>query len=173
MNVIPDIKRILYCTQVGPNSAYIFRYAVALAEKFQAKITLLHVVSSLTPDQEALINGYIGPESIHDVVEQGEQTALQRIRKHLEIFCSRLTEGRGCGNIVDQVRIREGSAAEEILAEAGECGADVIVMGAHATSSLLDTIMGSTAQKVVRKSALPVLVVQVPDGQQELTTTGI
>ena len=33
MNLLPDIKKILYCTGIGPNSAYIYRHAMALAEK--------------------------------------------------------------------------------------------------------------------------------------------
>jgi len=173
MNVIPAIKKILYCTQIGPNSAYIFRYAVAMADRFQARITVLHVVSSLTPEQEAIIDGYIGPASIHDVVEQAEKSAEARVLRHLEVFCSRTSEGYACRNLVEGIRIREGAAAEGILAEATECGADLIVMGAHATSSLIDSIMGSTAQKVIKKAPVPVLVVQVPEGQQELTTPGI
>ena len=173
MTILPEIKKILYCTQIGPNSAYIFRYAAALAGKFQAKVTVLHVVSTLTPEQEAIIDGYIGPGSIHDVVEQVEKTAEARIRKHLEVFCSRMTKGHSCQDLVEGIRVREGVAPDQILAEAKESGADLIVMGAHATSSLIDSIMGSTAQKVIRRAPVPVLVVQVPEGQQELTARGI
>lgn len=173
MKALPEITKILYCTQIGPNSAYIYRYAVALAERFEAQITVLHVVSSLSPAQEAIIDGYIGPDSIHDVIEREEKTAEKRVRKHLEAFCSKISTDHACKKLVDRIRIREGVAAIEILAEAAESGADMIVMGAHASSSLLDTIMGSTAQKVIKGSAVPVLVVQVPEGQQELTETGI
>ena len=81
MNLLPDIKKILYCTRIGPNSAYIYRHAMALAEKFDAAITVLHVMETLTPDQEARINGYIGPDSIHDVVEHEEKDALVRIKQ--------------------------------------------------------------------------------------------
>ncbi len=173
MKMVPEIKKILYCTRIGPNSAYIFRYAAAMARQFQARITVLHVVSALTPEQEALIDGHIGPKSIHTVVEREEEAAAARIRGHLEIFCSRAAGNIDCSTLVEDIRVREGSAAEVILAQAAECGADMIVMGAHATSSLLHAIMGSTAQKVIRKSAVPVLVVQVPDGHQELTVDGI
>jgi nucleotide-binding universal stress UspA family protein len=52
-------------------------------------------------------------------------------------------------------------------------GADVIVIGAHAHSSIMDALLGSTTQKVIRKSAIPVFVVQVPAGEQEFTAAGI
>lgn len=173
MPVLPEIKHILYCTQIGPNSAYIFRYAVSLAEKYGARITVLHVVPTLPPEKEALIDGWIGPASIHDLVEREEQAAVGRIHQHLEAFCQRLTAGLACGKLVERILIREGEAAQEIIAEAIEARADLIVMGAHATSTLVEAIMGSTARKVLRKSPVPVLVVQVPEGQQELTEKGI
>ncbi|MEW6427120.1 MAG: universal stress protein [Thermodesulfobacteriota bacterium] len=173
MQMLPEIGTILYCTRIGPNSAYIYRYAVAMAERFGARIIVLHVVSALSPAQEALIDAYIGPESIHAVIDREEDRARARIRKHLEVFCAKAGKGHDCSRLVDRIRIREGHAAEEILAEAAASGADLIVMGAHASSTVLDAIMGSTAEKVIRRATIPVLVVQVPEGQQELSVAGI
>lgn len=174
MNILPDIKKILYCTRIGPNSAYIYRHAMALAERFDATITVLHVMETLTPDQEALINGYIGPDSIHDVVEVEEQDAITRIKKHLNKFCARLGDENSCSCRIDNIIVAEStSPAEEIIKQSAAIGADIIVIGAHARSSILDSLMGSTTQKVVKKSSIPVYVVQVPAGEQELTAPGI
>jgi len=173
MNLLPDIKKILYCTRIGPNSAYIYRHAMALAEKFNATITVLHVRETLTPDQEALIDGYIGPDSIHDVVEHEEQDAAVRIRQHLQDFCSRLGEENSCSYRVEKTIVAEGHPAEEIVRQSVDIGADVIVIGAHAHSSIMEALMGSTTQKVIRKSAIPVFVVQVPAGEQEFSAAGI
>lgn len=174
MDLLPDIKKILYCTRIGPNSAYIYRHAMALAEKFDATITILHVMETLKPEQEALINGYIGPDSIHDVVEHEEQDSAARIKNHLNSFCSRLENESSCSMRVEKILVTEStSPAEEIVEQSVAVGADVIVIGAHAQSSILDALLGSTTSKVIRKSAIPVLVVQVPDGKQELTASGI
>ena len=174
MNPLPDIKKILYCTQIGPNSAYIYRHAMTLAEKFDATITVLHVMETLTPEQEALINGYIGPDSIHDVVEHEEQDAATRMKKHLERFCSRLGNENSCSMRVEKILVIEGtSPAEEIVKQSAAMGADVIVIGAHAQSSIMEALLGSTTSKVIRKSSIPVFVVQVPAGAQEFTASGI
>jgi nucleotide-binding universal stress UspA family protein len=174
MNLLPDIKKILYCTRIGPNSAYIYRHAMALAEKFDAAITALHVMETLTPDQEALINGYIGPDSIHDVVEHEEQDSEGRIKKHLQNFCSKLGDDSSCSYRVEKILVaRSHSPAEEIVKQSVAIGADVIVIGAHAHSSIIDSLLGSTTQKVIRKSSIPVFVVQVPVGEQEFTAAGI
>ncbi len=174
MNLLPDIKKILYCTRIGPNSAYIYRHAMALAEKFDAKITVLHVMETLTPEQEAMINGYIGPDSIHELVEHEEQDSAVRIKKHLNSFCSRLGDENSCSYRIDNIIVAESTApADEIVKQSAALGADVIVIGAHAESSILDALLGSTTQKVIRKSSIPVYVVQVPAGEQELSTKGI
>ena len=174
MNLLPDIKKILYCTRIGPNSAYIYRHAMALAEKFDATITVLHVMETLKPGQEALINGYIGPGSIHDVVEHEEQDAAARIKNHLRNFCSKLGDESSCSYRVEKILVVESSSpADEIVRQAVATAADVIVIGAHAQSSILDALLGSTTSKVIRKSSIPVFVVQVPVGEQELTAPGI
>jgi len=174
MNLLPDIKKILYCTRIGPNSAYIYRHAMALAEKFDATITVLHIMETLTADQEALINGYIGPDSIHDVVEHEEQDSAARIKQHLQNFCSKLGDENSCSYRVAKIIVAEShSPAEEIVKQSVATGADVIVIGAHAESSILDALLGSTTSKVIRKASIPVFVVQVPAGEQELTTSGI
>jgi nucleotide-binding universal stress UspA family protein len=174
MNLLPEIKKILYCTRIGPNSAYIYRHAMALAEKFNATITVLHIMETLTPDQEALIDGYIGPDSIHDVVEHEEQDAAARVRKHLHSFCSRLGEENSCSYRLEKIIVAEGHhPAEEIVKQSEAVGADVIVIGAHAQSSILDALLGSTTEKVIRKSSIPVYVVQVPAGEQEFSAAGI
>ena len=174
MNLLPDIKKILYCTGIGPNSAYIYRHAMALAEKFDAGITVLHVMETLKPEQEALIDGYIGPGTIHEVVENVERDAASRIKKHLHNFCNRLGEENSCSLRVTEVMVVESSSpAREIVNQAKKIGADLIVMGAHSQPFLIDALIGSTTTKVIRRSSVPVLVVQVPAGAQELTATGI
>ena len=174
MNPLPDIKKILYCTGIGPNSAYIYRHAMALAEKFDAVITVLHVMETLKPEQEALIDGYIGPGSIHDVVEHEEQDSVTRIKKHLQNFCAKLGDDSSCSYRVEKIIVAEStSPADEIVRQSITMKADLIIMGAHRRSSILDALLGSTSEKVIRKSSIPVYVVQVPAGEQALTASGI
>ena len=160
--------------RIGPNSAYIYRHALALAEKFDGTITVIHVMETLTPEKEALIDGYIGPGSIHDIVAHEEDDAVARIKNHLKNFCARMVQESQCSNRVEKILLVEGtSPAREIIKQANAMKADLIVIGAHAESSILDTLLSSTTEKVIRRSSVPVLVVQVPEGEQELTVRGI
>jgi universal stress protein E len=61
--------------------------------------------------------------------------------------------------------IRFGNAAREIVAAASELHADLVVVGRHGESALGDLLIGSTAERVVRNSNVPVLVVQTDSSE--------
>ena len=42
--IIPDIKKILYSTDLSENARYCFGYAASLAHRYDALITILHVL---------------------------------------------------------------------------------------------------------------------------------
>ena len=167
--MLPTFKTILYCTQIGPNTSYVFRHAFAIARQFEAKIVVLHVVHTLTPEQRATVEGYSGQGSIDDIVSHEEQEARDRLPKRIQEFCMRELVDEDWHDVVSKILLAEGSAPEQILAHIKSTGADLVVIGANAKSSLLDRLMGSTAEKVIRNSPVPVLSVQVPEGHQTLT----
>jgi nucleotide-binding universal stress UspA family protein len=57
-------------------------------------------------------------------------------------------------------QVVEGNPSEEILAYATEHGIDLITMGTHGRSGLDRVVMGSVAERVVRRSSVPVLTVR-------------
>lgn len=171
--MLPKIRTILYCTQVGRNSPHVFRHALGLARDLGARIVALHVVETLRTDQEALVEGYVGKGKLHAVVERQHDETLARLRRRIEVFCERELGAPGCRGIVDEVRVVEGHKDEQILRCAEEVGADLVVLGAHAESSVLDKLLGTTAQKVIRGCPVPVLVVQVPEGMQDESIAAI
>jgi len=165
--MLPKIRTILYCTQIGSNSAYVFRHALGLAQDLGATIHVLHVMETLSRAQEALVEGYVGAGTLHAVVEREEHSAAERLQKRIEHFCSREADSRGCAELVASITIAEGHKDEQILAHRTKVGADLVVMGAHAESSLFDALVGNTTQRVMRHCPVPVLVVQVPAGEQD------
>ena len=57
--MIPQIKRILYTTDLSPNSGYLLRYALNSAKKHEAKLVVLHVFEELSPTANALVMSYL------------------------------------------------------------------------------------------------------------------
>ena len=166
---LPTIRRILFCTQLGTNAAYVFRYAWVLADRLGAKIAVLHVVETLTPRQETMVEGYAGPGAIHGLLEQTEREAPPRLRRRIAEFAVRVGGRPDWEAVVDAILVAERSTMEQILRHVESLRADLVVMGAHAESSVVEALLGSTARRVIRRCPVPVLTVQVPEGQQELT----
>ena len=169
--MLPTIRKILYCTQLGPNAAYVFRYAYTIAKQFGAEITVLHVLDILTPRQKALVEGYSGAGSLGGVIERAEKEAVARIPKRIEEWCHREFGHEDWKKVVTEIVVAQGHPAPQILANIESRGADLVVIGAHTESSVLENLIGSTARTLVKKSPVPVLTVQVPEGRQELTMT--
>jgi len=171
--MLPTIRRILYCTQMGPNAAYVFRYAYAIARQFGAEITILHVLDTLNPRQRALVEGYSGQGSLGNLIAAAEKEAARRIPERIEEWCHREFGAENWREVVTAIVVSEGHAAQQILAHIESTGADLVVIGAHAESSLMDRLIGSTARTLVKSSPVPVLTVQVPEGRQDLTMTDV
>ena len=166
---LPEIGTILYCTDIGPNAPYVFQYAYVLARRLDAKIVVLHVVETLSRVQEAMVEGYSGQSSIHPVVEHEEREADERLRRRIHRFCTKVVGEPEGEQVVDRVIVAEGRVRPQILKHVELVGADLVVMGAHAESSLIDALLGNTAQKVAASCPVPVLMMQVPEGHQEMS----
>jgi nucleotide-binding universal stress UspA family protein len=80
----------------------------------------------------------------------------QYARESMEAF---VADGfRGTENV--ETRIASGVPYREILREARETGADLIVIGTHGRTGVEHVIFGSTAEKVVRMAPCPVLTIR-------------
>ncbi|MBZ0269575.1 universal stress protein [bacterium] len=167
--MLPEIKTILYCTPLGPNTGYVFRYAWAMANHFEAKIIVLHVVETLTARQRLFVEGYSGPGSLLETIDHAEREAVERIPQRIEEFCRREIGKGEWRKVVSRILVADGKAAPRILEQITATGADLVVIGANEDSTLVENLIGSTARTLVKKSPVPVLTVQVPEGRQELT----
>ena len=160
--MIPEIKTILYTTDLSPNSAYAFGYAINSAKKHDAGIIILHVVEEMAP--------FFEEERLKMVSEKKITEAMDRIRKRLKIFCDReLKEDPECADRVVSIEICQGYPPEEILRKADELNCDVIVMGTHGKGVIRHSFLGSAAQKVLRRVRKPVFIIPLPEEETDIT----
>jgi len=142
------IKRILVATDFSPCSRQGLRYAVSLAEKFHADITLLHVLDQKLIDQSCHLG--LGEEGrIKEIIWKKTKQILEEFLKD-EKF----------GDIPVQKMITPGIPFQEIAKKAQQLRADLIVLGGCGGAVDLDRLFfGSTAEKIVRLLPCPVLIV--------------
>ena len=160
--MLPEINRILYATDLGPGSAHVFRYALSLARRYQAQVSILHVVEPLSPFAQQLIEQHVSHQESETHHAEVRAHLLHGLKERLHAFC----EAEACvaeENLVDGIQVVEGQPAETILKEAVGMVSDMIVMGTHQHSVIGETLLGTTAQKVLHGCALPVLLVRIPE----------
>jgi nucleotide-binding universal stress UspA family protein len=168
--MIPEIKKILYATDLSDNSAYAFRYAVNSAKHHNARIIILHVVEKLTPFTHALVDGYLDEKQRKYLLDEKIGYAIDRIGKRLQLFCDReLKDDPECVDMVESIEVVEGYPAEEILKKADELHCDAIIMGTHGKGVITHTFLGSVAERVLRRVRKPVFIIPLPKGEIDIT----
>ena len=166
----PEIKRILYATDLSPNSAYAMRFASKIARQNEAQIIILHVIEKISATAYALLSSYLDQEQIKNRAAEEVRFQTEEIRKRLDLLCEKECDyDPGLVKRVVRIEIREGFPADEILKEAETCNANLIVMGTHGKGVLENTFVGSVAQRVMRRSRRPVFIVPLPKGHIDVT----
>jgi nucleotide-binding universal stress UspA family protein len=139
------LDKILTPTDFSDPSRQALHYACELAKRFEAGLWVIHVVQ---PTTTAAVYG----TPIPDEILHPEPAAQQQLEK-LEI--------PDADQIREVVReIQTGPPFVEIVRYAKANDVDLIVMGTHGRSGIVHALLGSVAEKVVRKAPCPVLTVR-------------
>jgi nucleotide-binding universal stress UspA family protein len=162
--IIPEINKILYSTDLSPNARFAFSYAASLANRYDAGVTIFHVLEDLSPTSDSLVINIIGQEKWNELRNRNEKEVLDTIKARLAKFCEDVqTELPSCPFITDNIIVKIGNPVDEILQEIENNDFDLVVMGAHGQGALADALMGSTSRRVLRRCKKPVLVVRLPE----------
>jgi len=149
----PKFQRILVAVDLAEESRSALACAAELAAKFDASLTLVHVVEPHFGPPDADLPPLTGEES--DAAEFAEaKLELSALGEQMLGPC----------RVVETV-VRAGLAFFEITEAAKALGADLIVVGTHGYTGLKRALLGSTAEKVVRHAPCPVLVARASYGE--------
>ncbi len=161
--MITEIKKILYSTDLSKNARYAFGYAAEIANKHNAKITILHVLEEISHSASVRMASMLGEERWQDLQDQNVQEVLDTIKERLDKFCGDMKkELIDCQFMVEDIVVKQGNPVGEILKQADLTDCDLIVMGTHGQGALANAMLGSTARRVVRRSLKPVLTIRLP-----------
>lgn len=162
--MIPEFTKVLYTTDLSPNARHAFGYAAGLANRYNAGITVLHVLEELSPTTDSLVINMIGEAKWNEIRHNNEKDVLETMQTRLKSFCDGVSsEFPACQFITDDILVRIGNPVEVILSEVEAGGYDLVVMGAHGRGVLSDALMGSTSRRVLRRCKAPVLVIRLPE----------
>jgi nucleotide-binding universal stress UspA family protein len=158
--VTTEIRNILVPVELGASNEGLVRYAAEFAKAFGAKITLMNA-------------WYPPPFSPPDMIiadRQGERHTLwDHIRKKSETQLEPLVQlASELGVEVDSLPVEFGEPAPQILKAIDEEDYDLVIVATHGRRGLSHLLLGSVAEKVVRGSSVPVLVLR-GEAEKEFT----
>ncbi|MGH9353464.1 MAG: universal stress protein [Terriglobia bacterium] len=131
-----QLRRILLCTDFSKCAGTALKYALSLAQEYNAELTLLHVVEDF-PEEKSRV-----------VMEEARQKLEALVPADARNWCSA------------KAAVRVGKPYEEIIQVAVEQQADVAVLGVRGRSAADLAIFGSTTHRVLQLGPCPVLAVQ-------------
>ncbi|MCS6926008.1 MAG: universal stress protein [Candidatus Binatia bacterium] len=154
-----NIHTIVVPVDFSPGAEKAFAWALALAEKWQARVLLLHVVS--LPISAPVVMG------VHVHLTDLEAALLEDAKvKMRELLARSRSE-----TVQIEAKVTSGHPVAAICRTAEQEQADLIVIGSHGRTGLRHLLLGSVAEQVVRYAPCPVAVVgktaRVAPGQAE------
>jgi len=152
-----SLKKVLLPTDFSDYSDAARAYACSFVEKFEAELHLLHVLQDLVAMAPEPGMAFPPPgDYMKELQESAEQALAKRPGDEVSADVTVLRE------------VRHGTPFLEIIRYAKEHDVDLIVMGTHGRSGLAHVLLGSVAEKVVRKAPCPVLTVRHADHSFEM-----
>jgi len=138
-----NLKRVCAGTNFSPEADLAVQSALTLARATGAHLDVLHVIHRPALYQRVL------QRHPHNEEELRAQ-ALDHLRQ--------AAGGPAFAGVDVAHHVRVGTPFAELIAGCGELGAGLLVVGARKRSALTDLLLGSTAERVLRKAAVPVLL---------------
>jgi len=141
------IHKILVATDFSEPAAHALEYGADLAVKYSVPLLIMH---AFTLPVLALPDGYV------TITAPNAANMTGQLNEGLERAEAR---ARGLGVASVQSKLVEGAAWHEIIGMAKAQRCDLIVIGTHGRTGMSHLLLGSVAEKVVRKASCPVLAI--------------
>ncbi|GBC59524.1 hypothetical protein DENIS_0463 [Desulfonema ishimotonii] len=145
-----SIRKIVCCTDFSENAEAAFQAALEMSEKYQAQLTILHVVPPVVNPLLADTGQIARYKPLQSFVTEIED------RMQKEYGC-RIGEETDCGFV-----ILDGHISTEILRYLEEKKTDLVVMGSYGLSGVELVFFGSVAKRIAHKAPCSVMIVRHP-----------
>jgi nucleotide-binding universal stress UspA family protein len=171
---LPQIKKILFTTDLTRQTRHAFNYAAGLAHHYGATLTILYVMEDIPVPQSANLRAFIGSDRWSELQNSYEQQIQQvligkkregaLIREALGDMITAAQKELPEKNLQpEEIVVTQGDPVDCISQEAEARQVDLIIMGYHPRGRLEEAIVGSVSRSVLRRSKVPVLLVPLPE----------
>jgi len=158
------MKKVLIALDYDPPAQKIAEAGYTLAKDMHAAVILLHVVSEAAYYSSLNYSPIMGYEGFSNL-EMISMENVDGLRKAAQDYLDKSKQYLNDETI--QTVVKEGDFAKGILDVAAEMNADVIVMGSHGRRGLDKMLLGSVAEQVLHKSAIPLFIIPTKNFEEK------
>jgi nucleotide-binding universal stress UspA family protein len=146
------MKNFLIPTDFSSTADHAVQLAMELAQNTKATIHLLHTVEY----------NYAGPMAIDGtfIAHDHERSAIDRMLKKADDKLTEYIQSLPLDGLSIQKKLGLGKPDEVVIQHIAELDIDLVVMGSHGASGLVELFIGSNAGKVIRNATCPVITVK-------------
>ena len=142
------VKQIVCCTDFSEHAEAAFQTALDMAERYQAKLYLIHVmppvVNPMLTDNDLML-----PDHVDENLVVGLNERMQ------EVYGNRVPE-----SMSHELVVRDGHVSTEIIRFIEETDADLAIVGAFGLSGMGLVLFGSIAKRIAHKAPCSVMIVR-------------
>jgi len=142
------VKNIVCCTDFSENAQLAFDIALEMAEKYAAKLTVLHVIPPI-------VNPLWG-SSEWMIPDKARKSLFQQLEEQMQkAYGSKIASG-----VDNELVILEGHVSTKIIKYLEKNHADIVIMGAYGLSGMGLVLFGSNAKRVAHRAPCSVMIVR-------------
>lgn len=146
-----DIKDILIAVDFDDTVQKLINYGEDLAEKFGAKLWLVHVAA---PDPD-----FVGYEPGPQYIRDSRAAELKGDHKRLQDLCDKFVSK----SLEAEALLIQGSTVETLLEEVNSIDADLLIVGTHEHSFLHNLFSESISTKLFERVKIPLLAIPMDE----------
>ncbi len=162
--MLPEVKKILYATDLSDNAKIAMGWAMSLANHYDATITTIHVMPDMAEEMSLSMGYAAATDFVSKALKEYEKERGDELRntiiERIKSACSEVHDDVSeCRLDLNNVVIKMGNPVKEIVSLVDEGDFDLVVIGRRGRGIIDDVLLGSVARGVVQKCSKPVLAI--------------
>lgn len=154
------MKKVLIALDYDPTAQKVAEQGYSIAKAMKAEVILLHVLADVTYYSSPQYTPILGFSNFDDT-DFLQMIDVDGLKKAAEYYLEKIKHHLDDENI--QIVTEEGELADTILKTAKHLHADTIMMGSHSRKWLEQILIGSTTEKVLHQTTIPLLIIPIKE----------
>lgn len=156
--MLPQVKTILFACDLEDKTQESLSLVMSIAASQKAKIIFMHAIEPMNHQAQSMINNYLPIEELQALRREALNSVKDAMETQITIFYENYADDSELPEKPEYLIIQE-DASSAIKHAVEDHKVDLVVMNSRTHSKIGQMIIGSTANKVIHQSQVPVMVI--------------